>query len=175
MSVYKRYDILFILMFFAFMFFGCSKDKAVIEAPQPMVEQLIEKFTITETHKGKLKMILEAESAVANEKNNLVHLKLPVIKFYDKKGGYISTLAAESADICMKTYDIKTVGKCTIDTKRSEHLQTNDLMYNAEKDLVYSSNNVKITKPGETVYGTSFEADTKLDKIVVKNHRIVFD
>jgi LPS export ABC transporter protein LptC len=165
----------FIVIFVSFAFFiGCKAEKTIVEEAPPVFEQAIERFTITETHKGELKMILEAESAVINESKNIAHLKLPIIKFYNE-GSYVSTLVTESADINTETYDIKGNGKCTVDSANNEHLQTTDLMYNAKKELVYSNNNVKITKPGETVYGTSFEADTKLEKIVIKNQRIIVD
>ncbi len=119
-------------------------------------------------------MILKAESAVVNESENIAHLKFPVIKFYDK-GSYISTFVAESADINMDTYDIKGNGKCTISRANNEYLQTENLIYNTEEGLIYSNNNVKITRPSETVYGTSFKSDTRLDKIIIKNQRILID
>ena len=38
--------------------------------------------------------------------------------------------------------------------------------------MVYSNTDVKVTRPGETVYGKGFEADTKLEKIVIKNREL---
>jgi LPS export ABC transporter protein LptC len=156
------------------MFFIRSTKKTAVEETPPISEQTIEEFTITETHGGKLGMILKAESAIVNESESIVHLKLPIIKFYDK-GSYILTFVAESADINMDTYDIKGNGKCTVNNANNEYLQTENLIYNAKKELIYSYNNVKITRPNETVYGTSFKSDTKLDKVIIKNQRILID
>ncbi|GHT09141.1 hypothetical protein AGMMS49532_06220 [Endomicrobiia bacterium] len=178
MNFSKRYVIWFLMIIILFLsvfrFFICSAKKTAIEETLPIAEQIIEEFTITETHEGKLGMILKAESAIVNESENIAHLKLPVIKFYDK-GSYISTFVAESADINMDTYDIKGNGKCTVNSANNEYLQTESLIYNAKEELIYSNNNVKITRPSGTVCGTSFRSDTKLDKIVIKNQRILID
>jgi LPS export ABC transporter protein LptC len=174
----KRYIIWFVIIIVLFIsvftFFICSTKKTALEEASPVSEQTIQEFTITKTHEGKLGMILKAKSAVVNENENIAHLKFPIIKFYDK-GSYISTFVTESADINMDTYDIKGNGKCTIRSTNNEYLQTENLIYNAEEGLICSNNNVKITRPSETVYGTSFKSDTRLDKIIIKNQRILID
>jgi LPS export ABC transporter protein LptC len=176
MSFYKKRFILCFSAFFLFFLFlgGCKSEKIVIEEMPLLSEQSIEKFTITQIEDGKLKMIIEAESAIIDEKGSIAHLKLPIVQFYDK-GNYVSTLITESADINLETYDVKGIGKCVIDTANNEHLQTKDLMYNAKKNLIYSDNNVKIKKHGRTIYGMRFDADTKLETITIKNQRTVLD
>jgi LPS export ABC transporter protein LptC len=178
MNFSKRYIIWFVIIIILFLsvftFFICSAKKTAVEETLLVSEQTIEEFTITETREGKLEMILKAESAVVNESENIAHLKLPVIKFYDK-GSYISTFVAESADINMDTYDIKGNGKCTVNSANNEYLQTENLVYDAKEELIYSNNNVKITRPSGIIYGTSFRSDTKLDKIIIKNQRILID
>jgi Uncharacterized protein conserved in bacteria len=162
--------LLAVVLFFS----GCKQEKTVIEETPPMEEQAVEKFTITETESGKLKMILESESAVINDEKKRAHLKLPRVKFY-REGEYVSTLVTESATINLETYDVDGHGKCTVDTANNEHLQTTDLKYNAKEDKVFSKNDVKITRRGETVYGEAFEADTKLEKIIIKKQRVILD
>jgi LPS export ABC transporter protein LptC len=178
MNFSKRYVIWFVIITILFLsvftFFIRSTKKTAVEETLPISEQTIGEFTITETHDGKLRMILKAGTAIVNESENIAHLKLPVIKFYDK-GSYISTFVAESADINMDTHDIKSNGKCTLNSANNECLQTENLIYDAKKELIYSDNNVKVTRPSETVYGTSFKSDTKLNKIVIKNQRILID
>jgi LPS export ABC transporter protein LptC len=154
---------------------GCKSEKVVIEEMPPISGHTIEEFTITQTENGKLKMIIEAESAIIDEKRSIAHLKLPIVKFYDN-GNYVSTLITESAGINLETCDIKGIGKCVIDTVNNEHLQTTDLMYNAKKNLIYSYNNVEIKKSGQTIYGMRFDADTKLETVTInKNQRTVLD
>lgn len=152
--------------------FGCKTERTVIEEAPPMSEQAVEMFTITETESGKLKMILESESAVINEKKQRAYLRLPRVKFY-QDGIYSSTLITETAEINLETYDVIGHGKCTVETVNNERLDTTDLQYNANKSIVFSKTDVKITRPGETVYGKGFEADTKLEKIIIKNQKII--
>jgi LPS export ABC transporter protein LptC len=173
----NNFKIKLILVFIYFnfcIFFGCKKKEIIIEETPPISEQTIEKFTITQTREGKLRMILKAEFATINEETQIANLKLPIIKFYDN-GKYISNIVAENAKINMETYDIEGLGECTIHTVDNEHLQTKDLMYDASKELIYSTQGIKITKPGQTIYGTSFHSDTKLDNIVIKNQRTEID
>ncbi|MCL2485631.1 MAG: LPS export ABC transporter periplasmic protein LptC [Endomicrobia bacterium] len=153
-------------------FAGCKAEQTVIEEMPPMSEQAVEKFTITETESGKLKMILESESAIINEDKKIAYLKLPRVKFY-QDGQYSSTLVSESATINLETYDISGHGKCTVDTVDNEHLQTTNLQYNAKEEKVYSKHDVVIKRQNETVYGKSFEADTKLEKIVIKQQKVI--
>lgn len=169
----QKYKII-LLVFVAFAcaaLLGCEQEKMVIEETPPIAEQAVEKFTITETEEGKLKMVLESESAVINEEKKRAVLKLPRVKFY-KDGEYVSTLITESATINLDTYDVFGHGKCTVDTANNEHLQTTDLQYNAKKDIVFSKNDVKLTRQDEIVYGKGFEADTKLEKIIIKKQRV---
>jgi LPS export ABC transporter protein LptC len=166
---------IFVAVFLVFLI-GCKTVQTDIEIEKnPLItEQIIEKFTIVYTDKGKLKIILAAESAIINENENVAHVILPIIKCYDK-GNCISTFSAESAGIDMETYDIKGMGRCVIDSRKNGCVQTTDLAYNAVKDFVYSNNDVKIIRLHETIYGTSFKSDTKLEKIVITNQRTVFD
>lgn len=164
------------IMLFAalFIFAGCKNEKTVIEETPPMSEQAVEKFTITETELGKLKMILESESAIIDEEKKVAHLRLPRVKLY-RDGVYASTLVTENAEIDLDTYNVIGHGKCTVDTANNEHLQTTDLHYNTQKSIVYSNTDVKVTRRGETVYGKGFEADTKLEKIIIKKQRVILE
>ena len=139
-----------IIIISAFVFcLGCKQEKTIIEETPPMAEQAVEKFVITETEEGKLKMVLESESAVIDDDKKTAVLKLPIVKFY-KKGEYVSTLVTESATINLETYDVFGHGKCSVDTANNEHLQTTDLQYNAKKDIVFSKKDVKLARQDET-------------------------
>jgi LPS export ABC transporter protein LptC len=170
----KNKLILLLISFVLGLFFGCREKKVIIEETPPPSEQAIEKFTITQTSDGKLKMILEAESAIINEENQIASLKLPIVKFYNN-GEYVSTLVSEEAKINMETYDIEGIGRCSIDTAINERLKTIDLMYDASKELIYSDKDVEIIKPDQKIYGASFQSDVKLDNIVIKSQRTVID
>ncbi|MDR1951916.1 MAG: LPS export ABC transporter periplasmic protein LptC [Elusimicrobiota bacterium] len=168
----KKIKIFFFLI--SLIFFGCGGENKVIEETPPIGEHAIEQFTITETDRGKLKMIMQSEMAVINEQMSLAQIKFPMVKFY-KNGEYASTLVMESADVDLETYDVKGYGKCVVDTADNEHLETTDLQYDAKTETVFSKNKVVVRRNGETIYGTSFKADTKLENIVIENQRVVLN
>jgi LPS export ABC transporter protein LptC len=156
------------------LFFGCKPKKTIAEETQSILEQTIEEFFITQTDKGKIKITIESESVIINEKENIAHLKRPLVKFYDK-GKYTSTLIADEGTINTLTYDINGMGKCTIDTLNNGRLETSELFYDGKKELIYSDRDVEIIRPGEIVRGTSFKSDVKLDKITIKNQKTIIE
>ncbi len=161
-------------LMFSFALCSCVEEDDTIEETPPTTEQTIEKFVITETKDGKIKTILEAESAVIDEDKKVALLTLPKVKFYDN-GKYRSILIAESGQIDMETNNIKAFGKCTVDTIENEYLQTRDVTYDANKKTIYSSSDIKITKGNDVIYGKGFESDTDLKNIVIKKQRIIID
>jgi len=171
MNIKKLWFLFFALFVMAS---GCGQNKKTIEEVPPMSEQTIERFTIEERESGKRVLFLEAESAVINDQNKTAYLHLPRVKFY-RGGNYVSTLVTENARINLDTYDVICYGKCTIDGANGEHLETTDMRYDAKRKVVYSNNPVKMTRPDTTVYGTGFEADTELEKIVVKKQKIIIN
>lgn len=153
---------------------SCKEEESIIEETPPTTEQTIEKFVVTETKEGKIKTILEAESAIIEDNEKKAYLTLPRIKFYED-GKYTSILVAESGEIDLETNDVKALGKCTVDTVKNEYLQTRDIFYNASKKLISSNNDIKITRGKEVIYGSGFTSDINLDNITVKKQRLIID
>lgn len=153
---------------------SCKEEESIIEETPPTTEQTIEKFVVTETQAGKIKTILEAESAIIEDNEKKAYLTLPRIKFYEN-GKYTSILVAESGEVDLETNDVKALGKCTVDTVKNEYLQTRDIFYNASKKLISSNNDIKITRGKEVIYGSGFSSDINLDNITVKKQRLIID
>lgn len=153
---------------------SCIEEEDIIEETPPTTEQTIEKFVITETKDGNIKTILESESAVIDEDKKIAILQLPKVKFYEE-GKYRSILIAESGEINLDTNNVKAFGKCTVETVDNEYLQTRDVTYDANKKIIFSDNDIKITKGNDVIYGKGFESDTDLKNIVIKHQRIVID
>ena len=170
----SKFLFLSLCLILSFTLCSCIEEENTIEETPPTTEQTIEKFVITETKDGKIKTILEAESAIIDEDNKIATLTLPKVKFYDD-GKYKSILIAESGEINMETNNVKAFGKCTVETVNNEYLQTRDVSYDAKKQLIYSDNDIKITKDNDVIYGKGFESDTDLQNIVIKKQRIIID
>ncbi|MDR2665908.1 MAG: LPS export ABC transporter periplasmic protein LptC [Endomicrobium sp.] len=171
---YKNYNILPVVIIFSIFLFSCYKpERVIVEKNLPTYDQKVEEFVVTRLYKGKVNMIVEGKSAIIDAKN-IAYLDNPLIRFYDE-GKYVSNLIAESIMVNMETYDVKCSGECVMNTINSENLQTTNLMYDAKNNLIYSDNDVKFIKPGETVYGTGFKSDIKLNDIVIKNQKVLID
>jgi LPS export ABC transporter protein LptC len=154
---------------------GCRSGKNTSDETSSIPEkQTIEMVTIIKTQNGKLEMILKANFASIDESKNIAHLRLPMVKFYDR-GKHVSTFIAESADVDMEMYDIRGHGKCIISSLNYGSLETRDLMYSANKKNIYTDNDVKVVRQGEKIYGTSLESDVKLEKIIIRDPRVMLD
>jgi LPS export ABC transporter protein LptC len=153
---------------------SCFDEDDTVEEKSPTVEQTIEKFVITETKDGKIKTILESESAIIYEDKKLAYLTAPKVKFYED-GKYKSTLIAETGEINLNTNNIKAFGECTVDTVQKEHLQTRDVTYDANKKIIYSDNDIKITRGKDVIFGKGFKSDTDLNNIEIKHQKITID
>ncbi|MDR2860281.1 MAG: LPS export ABC transporter periplasmic protein LptC [Elusimicrobiota bacterium] len=153
---------------------SCGRNRNIVEDSAPENSHIIEDFNITETDSGKLKMMMDSASAVIDEEKGIAKIQSPTVKFY-KNGEYASILTMESAEINLETYDVKGYGKCIVNTVENERLQTTNLQYNSKENKVFSADSVEIERGGETIYGTSFEADTNLENIIIENQRITIN
>ncbi|MDR1400766.1 MAG: LPS export ABC transporter periplasmic protein LptC [Endomicrobium sp.] len=165
--------LLVVIVFPVFFLTSCKSEGVIVEETPSSYDQKVEKFTATRVHRGKINMTLECESAVIDSKN-IANLGHAVMKFYDG-GNCVLNLISEGVRVNMETCDVECIGKCVINTTNNENLQTANLIYNAKNKLIYSNNDIKFTKPNETVYGTGFESDIMLSNIVIKNQRIIID
>ena len=170
----KNIFCLICFLIFGFSLTSCKEEESIIEETPPTTEQTIEKFVVTETQAGKIKTILEAESAIINDNEKKAYLTLPRIKFYED-GKYTSILVAESGEIDLDTNDVKALGKCTLDTVKNEYLQTRDISYNNSKKIISSNSDIKITRGKEVIYGSGFSSDINLNNITVKKQRVIID
>ena len=171
----KKFFLFIMFVFLSFSFCCCSEDESnIIEETPPTTEQTIEKFVITETKEGKINTILEAESAVIDDNNKIVHLMLPKVKFY-QDGKFTSVLISETGEVNLENNNIKALGKCTLDTANNEHMQTRDVSYDASTKMISSDNDIKITRKSETIYGKGFKSDIDLNKITIKKQRVIID
>jgi len=172
----NRTKYLFLVLFLisSFTLCSCVEEDDTIEETPPTTEQTIEKFVITETKDGKIKTILESESAIIYEDKKIAYLTLPKVKFYED-GKYRSILIAEKGEINLNTNNVKAFGKCTVDTVENEYLQTRDVTYDANKKIIYSDSDIKITRGKDVVYGKGFKSDTDLNNIEIKHQKVTID
>ncbi len=81
------------------------------------------------------------------------------VDFFEKDQSIRSTLVAKSAD----RYELKGVievrDSVVLTTVKNEKLETAELTWNEKEEKVYTDKFVKITQPGEVIYGYGLEAN----------------
>ncbi len=147
---------------------GCESKKIVAKEISQIPDQAIEKFTVTETQKGKKHWVVDAPSAKIYEDQKKALLATPVIKFYEK-GKYVSTITAEKGTIDMGTYDIIGEGKCTVKTVKGEDLTTSNLRYLSQAQKIVTDDYVTLIKEGSVIHGKGMEATPGLETVTIKN------
>lgn len=95
---------------------------------------------------------------------------------YDEEGNKSISLTAD--------YGISYEGKHIMEAKRNvvitnmnthEIIETEHLVWNEQEHLIYSTSQIKQTKPDGSVYiGDKFESDEKMENYTVYNPKIVF-
>lgn len=169
-----KYLFLVLLLISTVTLCSCVEEDETVGKTHLTTEQTIEKFVITETKDGKIKTILESESAIIYEDKKIAYLTLPKVKFYEA-GKYKSTLTAQTGEVNLNTNNVRAFGECIVDTIENEHLQTSDVTYDANKKIIYSDNDIKITKGKNVIYGKGFKSDTDLNNIEIKHQKVIID
>lgn len=91
------------------------------------------------------------------------------VSFYDGKNepvGYASSKYARYTDK-KKLWELK--DSVIIVNENKDKLETDQLFWDQDKNLIYTDRLVKITNEDQTVIGTGFESDPRLEKRKIKN------
>jgi LPS export ABC transporter protein LptC len=159
-----------LLMFLALIAACGSRDGKKDDIPA-VPEQAIEKFSVTETEKGKPHWVLDAASAQILENEKKVFLQAPHVTFFEN-GEKVSTLTAERGRMNTESYDMWGEGKCVLDTAKGERLETSNLHYQSDAKKIVTREKVKLTRPDEIIYGEGMEASPDLENITIKKQRV---
>ncbi|MCB4792486.1 MAG: LPS export ABC transporter periplasmic protein LptC [Elusimicrobia bacterium] len=149
---------------------ACGSKKEIMNST-PLKKQIIEKFSISESNKGKPDWVLDAISAEIFEEQKKIFLTLPEIKFYEK-GEYTSNLKAKSGRINTETYDIWGDSDCVLVTAKGEKLFTSNLHYRSDIKKIVTEENVKLIRPTEVIYGKGLEATPDLKSVIIKKQLV---
>jgi len=81
------------------------------------------------------------------------------VDFFDQRGRTQSELTARYALRFEKKNEITVRDSVVWESKKNEKLETEELIWDEKLNKVYTKKFVKITRPGEIVYGYGFEAN----------------
>jgi LPS export ABC transporter protein LptC len=100
------------------------------------------------------------------------YLELPEgidVKFFDSRGEISSTLKAEYAIRYEQSGLMEAIKNVVVVNVKSETLNTEHLIWDEKKDLIYSKEFVKITTQDEIIFGDGFEANQDFTEYKIFN------
>ena len=162
------------------MFFSCKPDLKEIENITKGVNlpvETAENVRIIYSVDAKIQMIMEAPLMVRFD-DERKYLELPKgfkMTFYDALMNVTSQISAN--------YAIRYLDKEVIDARNdvvvenienNERLNTEQLIWDRTRGLIYTEKFVKITTQEEVLYGNGFESDEQFNSWIIKNPRGTF-
>lgn len=124
----------------------------------------------TDSGKMQLMMTFPVMETYNNEESPYSEFRSGIIvSFYDGQTepvGYASSKYARYTDK-KKLWELR--DSVIIVNETNDRLETDQLFWDQEKDLIYTDRLVKITNEDQTVIGTGFESDPRLEKRKIKN------
>ncbi len=91
------------------------------------------------------------------------------IDFYDGHTEAIANASSKYAKYLEKKNLWELKDSVVIINEAGEKLETEQLFWDQEKDLIYTDRFVKITREDQTIMGTGFESDSRLASPVIKH------
>ena len=161
------------------MFFSCKTDLDTIETITRKDVSPIESATgvkLVYSSYANIRMILEAprmDRYVYDEE----YLEMPDgihVVFYDSLMNITSTLSAKYAISYENQEIIEARNDVVVVNEMNEKLNTEHLIWDRQKGIIYSEKFVKITTEDEVLYGEGFESDERFSQWEIKRPRGTF-
>lgn len=162
------------------MLFSCKPDLKTIETitrNEKMPVETADELRIVYSSRGLLQMIMEAPLMERYEGEE-PYMELTqgfVMTFYDTLHNETSRISAQYAIQYEKDQLIDARNDVVVKNMESgEQLNTEQLIWDQKKEIIYTELFVKITTEEEVLYGDGFESDERFTSWVIKNPRGTF-
>ncbi|MFZ1946174.1 MAG: LPS export ABC transporter periplasmic protein LptC [bacterium] len=149
---------------------GCAREDAgsTGSAPaQPMPDQVISDFGLTETTGGTKDWSMEALKAYVYDKRNIVEADLVKITFFDEQGGVRSVLTAHSGRLNRTTSDMEAWGDVVVTGSGGVELRSQKLSWVSKTRQIVSDDSVTVIRSGDVLSGWGFRGDPDLGKFEI--------
>ncbi len=158
---------------------NCRSDLSRIDALTKTNEGPVESafdVEIIYSDQAFVRMILKAKQMDRYE-NDEKYLEMPLglnVIFYDTLLQQTSSMTANYAIRYEDTEIIKAQDDVIVINELGEKLNTEELIWDQKKEIIYSDKFVKITTDDEITYGEGFRADERFDQWEITNPRGTF-
>lgn len=157
-------------------FTSCQPDLKVIEDITRLDEGPVEStfdMEIVYTERALVKMTMSAPKMdrYAGEKPYMEMPEGLEVFFYDSLGNITSSMSAKYAISHGDNELIEARNDVVVVNELNERLNTEHLVWDQQKDSIFSDKFVKITRADEILYGDGFEADERFSMWIIKKPR----
>ena len=165
--------------FISIVFFSCSNDPDLVKEFVPStnlpVEQ-IEGAEMLHTEHGKLKVKIRATKIERfQDVPQLVFSSGIEVVFYNDSGFVQSQLLADAADIDEDNNIMTARHNVILISSDDKQLETDELIWNERKNMIYSSKDVKINTGKEIIFGEGFTSNPDFTKYSISKIHGTFD
>ncbi len=141
-----------------------SADEALINK-QP-IQQFFD-YRLVESNAGVRQWVLVSDLMNKYEGQRDVLLVTVHLDFY-KNGAHFSTLTSDSGSANLRTNNIFTWGNVVVVTDDGRQLETEELYFDNEKQLIHNDVFDRFTRDGDVIEGIGLEATPDLEYIEIK-------
>jgi len=177
-SVMKSYPAMHIGLLVVFGIFvvaaiGCANSEEPSQTAAPgaknvrVPQQQFFDYRLIESDSGIRQWVLQSEKMMKYSGEKDVHLVTLHMDFF-KGGAHFSVLTADSGLANLTTKDIHTWGNVVVVTDDDRQLETEDLYFNNETQLIHNDVFNRFTREGDVLTGIGLEATPDLEYIEIK-------
>ena len=172
--------ILLLLLAVMMVMSGCKSDLETIDTITRVDEGPIESafnIEIIYSDQAYVRMILNAPQMDRYEGDEKNYLEMPqglTVVFYDTLMQQTSSMSARYAISHEDSQIIEARNDVVVINELGEQLNTEELIWDQNKEIIYSEKFVKITTEDEVTYGEGFHADERFDQWEITNPRGTF-
>jgi LPS export ABC transporter protein LptC len=169
LRIKESYRYILLLVFGILFFVSCENDikKVSLSGIEDLPEQTLKDAELIYSDSGKVQMLLKAPviDRYGGEENYNEFPKGIKASFYDEKGQIKSSLTANYAIHFekMKIMEAKN-NVVLVNRENNEQLNTEHLVWDEKRAIIYSDKFVKITTKDEVLLGEGFESDETFTK-----------
>ena len=152
---------------------GCGDSEEPVQAAAPgaktarVPEQQFFGYRLIESEAGIRQWVLQSEKMLKYAGESDVHLVTLQMDFF-KDGEHFSVLTADSGLADLTTKDIHTWGSVVVVTDDERRLETEELYFDNETQLIHNDVFDRFTRDGDVLTGIGLEATPDLEYIEIK-------
>lgn len=170
----KRYTFFLSAFFLVALSFSCSKKIDTIKKSEILTlpSVTVKNFRTVFSDSGKIQLIMTSPLMETYNNNDSPYSEFRSgieVAFYEGHDKPVATAFAKYAKYTDKKKLWELKDSVVVVNETNDKLETEQLFWDQEKDIIYTERFVKITNEDQTVIGTGFESDPRLNRRKIKD------